>query len=116
MTEEEFLIKRKPFYIDSDTVLVKFPTSRHANVSHAQWFTETGYPYCHTIRGYLMEGVEHPFIMLYWNDYEVPNISTPAFSYLFEFFPQIEFIGLGCHKGKPGEIWKPKMAVVRGDV
>lgn len=116
MTEQEFLIKRKPFYIDSDTVLVKFPTSRHMDVSHAQWFTEVGYPYCHVIRGYLMDDIEHPYVMLYWNDYEIPNIATSAFIYLFEYFPQIEYIGLGCHKGQVGEVWKPKLIVKRENV
>lgn len=36
MTEQEFHNIRKPFYLDSETLLIKFPTSKHMNVSHAQ--------------------------------------------------------------------------------
>lgn len=51
--------------------------------------------------------------MLYWNDFEIPNITTAVFSYLFEYFPQIKWIGLGCHKGKVGEIWMPKLKIYK---
>lgn len=45
MTELEFHNIRKPFYLDVETLLVKFPTSKHMNTSHAQWFSDIGYPY-----------------------------------------------------------------------
>lgn len=51
--------------------------------------------------------------MLYWNDYEIPNVNVSLFSYLFEYFPTIKWIGLGCYKGQVGEIWKPKLVVTR---
>lgn len=110
----EFNIQRKPFYLDPDTSLVKFPTSRHINCSHAQWFTEIGLPFMHCVRGYQMKTETSEFIMLYWNDFEVPNITAAMFSYLFEFFPNAEFIGLGCHIGEIGEVWKPKYKIYRG--
>lgn len=50
MTEREFHLARKPFYIDTDTLLVKFPTQKHMDVSHAKWLSEIGYPFSHTIR------------------------------------------------------------------
>lgn len=55
MTEREFHLARKPFYIDTDTLLVKFPTQKHMDVSHAKWLSEIGYPFSHTIRGYYMK-------------------------------------------------------------
>lgn len=55
MTEQEFHAIRKPLYLDSETLLVKFPTSKHMNTSHAQWFSEIGYPFVHTVRGYYMK-------------------------------------------------------------
>lgn len=113
MTLEEFHKLRKPFYIDPETLDVKFPAQKHMDTNHAIWFTEMGYPYVHTVRGYYMETEEDCFIMLYWNDFEVPNIVIQAFPYLFEYFPKIKWIGLGCHIGEPGEIWKPKYKITR---
>lgn len=116
MTEQEFNSTRKPLYIDSETLLVKFPTQRHMKVPHAVWFSETGIPYIHTIRGYYWETPEDTFLMLYWDDFEVPNVTTATFSYLFEFFPKVNWIGLGCNKKAPGEIWPPKFKILRGEV
>lgn len=115
MTLEEFHEIRKPLYIDSDTVLVKFPTSRHMNVSHAEWFTDFNIPWLHTIRGYLWETENHEndFITLYVNNYAIPNISCTALLYLFEHFPHIKHIGLGCHIGSVGEVWEPQLKVTR---
>ena len=58
MNSEEFHKIRKPFFIHPDTLLVIFPASKHMNVSHAQWFTDMGYIFMHTVRGY------------YWKDEE----------------------------------------------
>lgn len=52
MSELEFHKTRKPLYLDDNTLLVKFPTSKHMNASHAEWFSQEGIPYLHTIRGY----------------------------------------------------------------
>jgi hypothetical protein len=113
MTVEEFHQKRKPFYIDSDTLIIKFPTSKYINESHAKWFSEVGYPYLPTVRGYLSE--DESYVMLYWNDFEIPNINITVCCYLFDYFTKIKWIGVGCNKGKPGEIWTPKLKVYRGD-
>lgn len=111
MSEEEFHKKRKPFYLESDTLLVKFPTSKHMDCSHAKWFSEIGYPFVHTVRGYY---IKDEYIMLYWNDFEIPNVNASVFSYLFDFFPTIKWIGLGCNKGALGEVWTPKLKITRG--
>lgn len=111
--EEEFYKGRKPFYIDNELLLVRFPTSKHMDCSHAKWFSEVGYPYVHTVRGYY---IEDSHIILYWNDFEIPNVNVSIFPYLFEYFPTIKYIGLGCHKGKIGEEWKPKLIITRGNV
>lgn len=109
MTVQAFHSSRKPFYIDENTLLVKFPTASHMNTSHAEWFNKDGIPFIHTVRGYYKED----YIMLYTNDFDIPNVSVQLLVYLFEYFPKINWIGLGCHKSTPGEIWKPKLAVYR---
>jgi len=113
MTEQEFLSARKPFYIDSDTLLVKFSPGKYMDMCISQWFTEYNISYQFKIRGYLMETENHEedFLMIYWNNYSIPNISIEVLSYLFRFFPHIKWIGLGCHIGKLGEIWKPQLKV-----
>ena len=30
---------RKPFYLDNDTLLVRTPSAKHMNTSHAEWFS-----------------------------------------------------------------------------
>lgn len=109
-----FLLTRKPFYLDPETLCVKFPVAKFMNTSHAEWFTEYGYPYVHTVRGYYWCDDDDEFIMLYWNDFEIPNINASLFSYLFEYFPNVKWVGLGCYKTKEGEIWKPRFKVTRG--
>jgi hypothetical protein len=61
-----------------------------------------------------MKTEEDEYIMIYWNDFEVPNINASLFSYLFEFFPTIKWVGLGCNKGEIGQVWKPKFKITRG--
>lgn len=51
--------------------------------------------------------------MLYVNDFEIPNVSAQVFVYLFEYFPTIKWIGLGCNKGNIGEAWKPKLKIYK---
>lgn len=111
---EKFLNNRKPFYIDSETCLVKFPAQKHMNVSHAKWFNEMGIVYLHTLRGYYMniEG-QDPYIMIYSNDFDIPNLVTNLFSYLFEYFPEITWIGVGCIKGEVGDVWKPRLKITK---
>lgn len=113
MTEQEFRNKRKPFYIDPETSLIKFPTSRHMDSSCAVWFHEMGIPFTHTVRGYYWKDDESEFIMLYWNEFAVPNIVFTILTYIFEYFPSIQWIGMGCYIGKPGEMWKPIYKIYR---
>ena len=114
MTVEEFHQTRIPFYLDNDTLLIKVPSkNKHLNGSHAEWFNEIDYPYLHTVRGYLYKDCKEPHIMIYWNDFEIPNVNVNIFIYLFEYFPEAQWIGVGCNKGKPGEEWTPKLKVTR---
>lgn len=113
MTTEEFLTKRKPFYLDVESILIKFPDARHSNMTHAEWFADYGMPWLYAIRGYYWKDDTDEYVMLYQNDYQLPNISVEVVSYLFAHFLNIKWIGLGCYKGTPGEIWKPKFKVYR---
>ena len=116
MTEEqqskvdEFLRNRKPFYIDSSTLGIKVVNGNDANMDFAHIFYKYGYPWLTTIRGYVME---NEFIMIYTDDYEIPNCTVALLQHLFIFFPNTIWIGLGCIKGEPGEIWKPRFIVER---
>lgn len=97
------------FYLN-EKLLVRFPTSKHYGTSHAKWFSDEGITFLHTIRGYL---IEDEYIMIYSNDFEIPDMNVKIISYLFEFFPTIKWIGLGCEKGKIGEVWQPKLKVTK---
>lgn len=114
MTEQEFHNKRQPLYLD-DNLNIKMGTGKYSNMSHAKWFNDISYPYVHTVRGYYMKTEDDEFIMLYWNDYEVPNINMSVLSFIFEYFPDLKWIGLGCHIGKVGEIWEPKYMIYRNN-
>lgn len=111
MTVQEFHTIRKPLYLDPDTLLVRFPTSKHMNSSHAEWFQDIGVPFVHTVRGYYYKIEDEEYVVLYWNDFEIPNLNVSILTYIFEYFPNIQWIGLGCHKGEVGEIWKPKLII-----
>lgn len=111
MTLEEFHKDRKPLYIHPETLLVKFPSAKHMNSSHAEWFNDEGIPFIHTIRGYYSD--KDGYVMLYSNDFEIPDVVVKFLCYIFEYFPKITWIGLGCNKGKVGEIWEPKLKVFR---
>lgn len=113
MTEEEFLIKRKPFYIDSDSLLVKFASSKHQNCIIAEWFTDYNIPWYNMLRGYFMESDDGDFLMIYQNNYNIPNITCNVIIYLFHHFPTVKWIGLGCNIGKEGEIWEPQLRAFR---
>lgn len=113
MTVQEFHTIRKPLYLDPDTLLVKFPTSKHMNSSHAEWFQDIGMPFTHTVRGYYYKSENDEYVMLYWNDFEIPNINASILIYIFEYFPNIQWIGLGCNKGNNGEMWEPKLIIKR---
>ena len=108
---EEFHQLRKPLFVHPETLLIKFPGAKHLNSSCAEWFSNEGIPYLHTIRGYYNE--RDKYLMLYANDFEIPDVVVKFLNYVFEYFPTIEWIGLSCNKGEIGEIWPPKLKVLR---
>ena len=113
MTLEEFYEIRRPFYLDNNSLSIYFADTRHSNTSIAVWLNDIHYQYLHTIRGYYFNHEDQEFIMIYNNDYVIPNMSLNAISFLFTYFPTIQFIGVGAIEGTPGEIWKPKLKIIR---
>ena len=108
MEIKEFLEKRIPVYINPDTGLIEVVNSSSIkNEDFAKIFYNLKIYWLNTIRGYLLD--DH--IILYINDYEIPNIAAGALVYIFNYFPNIKWIGLGCNKGKPGEVWPPKLLI-----
>ena len=99
MTEQEFLEKRVPIWLEGEDLHI-----------HVLMSKKYGYQWLWAIRGYYWPGSH---VQLYQGDYECPNCTTLVASYLFEYFPDIKYIGFGCNKGKVGEIWDPKIIVVR---
>ena len=111
MTENEFLEKRTPIYIDNETALsVLVNNTDLKNKKFSEIFFKLHYPWLNTTRGYIFNN----HMMLYVNDYEIPNVNVVLFQYLFTYLPDIEWIGLGCIKGEKGELWKPRL-VIRKD-
>jgi hypothetical protein len=112
MTELEFLEERTPIYIDNETALaILVNNSDLKNKTFSEIFFKLRYPWINTTRGYLKD--DH--LMLYVNDYEIPNVNVYLFPYLFTHFPQINWVGLGCIKGNPGDIWKPRLIIRKSD-
>ena len=110
MTEKEFLEKRIPIWLEGDDLHVSRPSNTDKNDMHAFLSKKYGYSWLFAIRGYYMP---NSHLMLYIGDYETPNCTIMVTQYLFNYFKDIKYIGLGCNKGKPGEIWTPKSIVVR---
>jgi hypothetical protein len=77
---------------------------------HAFLSRKYGYNWLFAIRGYYWPGSH---VMLYIGDYECPNCTVLVTSYIFASFPDIKYIGLGCNKGNPGEIWPPKIIIAK---
>ena len=77
---------------------------------HAFLSKKYGYNWMFSIRGYYWPGSH---VILYIADYECPNCTTLVAPYLFQRFPDIKYVGFGCNKGKPGEIWSPKICIVK---
>lgn len=115
MTEEEFHSIRKPFYIDPQTGLVKFPAAKYMNKSHSEWFTDLGYQWCSIVRGYFWETDDHEddHLVIYADNYNVPGTNINILVYLFAHFPTVKWIGLGCYIGKQGEKWEPQFKMYR---
>lgn len=108
MTEKEFLTKRVPFWIEGDDLRIMFPTNLDKMEIHAKLATKYNYNWLFIIRGYYWPGSH---VMLYQGNYELPNCSTLVSHYLFSYFPDINWIGFGCIKGEPGEVWKPQVVI-----
>lgn len=110
MTEQEFLEKRIPIWLEGEDLHVSRPSTTDGNDMHAFLSKKYGYSWMFAIRGYYLPGSH---IQLYIGDYECPNCTTLVAPYLFEYFKDIKYIGFGCNKGNPGEIWPAKITIVR---
>lgn len=115
MTLEEFYKTNKPFYIDPSTGTAHIPPAKYYNKSHAEWFTDMNYQWIGTVRGrfFSTPDAENDHILLYVNNFNIPGTNIEIIVYLFEHFPTIKWIGLGCYKGELGEEWKPQLKISR---
>ena len=111
MTEQEFLEKRIPIWLEGEDLHISRPTSNSdKNDMHAFLSKKYGYNWLFAIRGYYWPSSH---VTLYMGDYECPNCTILVASYVFAYFPDIKYIGFGCNKGNPGEIWPPKVVIAR---
>lgn len=110
MTEKEFLEKRIPIWLEGEDLHISTPSQMDKNSMHAMLVKKYGYNWLFSIRGYYWPGSH---VQLYIGDYECPNCTTLVTSYIFAYFPDIKYIGFGCDKGKVGEIWSPKICIIR---
>ena len=110
MTEKEFLEKRIPIWLEGEDLHISRPSSNDANDMHTFLCKKYGYNWIYAIRGYYWPGSH---VQLYLGDYETVNCTILVTSYIFNFFKDIKYIGIGCDKGKPGEIWPPKICIIR---
>lgn len=110
MTEQEFLNKRIPIWLEGDDLHVSRPTGSDANDFHTYLSKKYNFEWIYTVRGYYWP---KSHVQLYVSDYETPNCTIMIVPYIFNYFPDIKYIGLGCNKGKIGEIWEPKICVYR---
>lgn len=111
MTEQEFLEKRIPFWLEGENLNITIPSNMDKTDVHSHLCKKYGYGWLYCIRGYYMPGSH---VQLYIGNYETPNVTTLVASYIFNYFTDIKYIGLGCHIGNPGEIWKPKLVILNG--
>ena len=110
MTEQEFLKTRIPIWLEGSELHISRPTGTDVNDFHAYLSKKYGYDWIFTIRGYYWP---KSHVTLYIGDYEMPNCTIMVASYIFNYFPDIKYIGFGCNKGEIGEIWEPKICVYR---
>jgi len=111
MTEKEFLEKRIPIWLEGSDLHISRPSSiSDRNDMHAFLSKRYGYDWIFSIRGYYWPGSH---VQLYSGDYETPNCTTLVANYIFNYFTDINYVGFGCNKGKPGEIWTPKVCIIR---
>lgn len=110
MTEQEFLEKRMPFWLEGENLNIMFPSNMDKTKSSSELAKKYGYSALFVIRGYYWPGSH---IMLYNGRYETPNLTVWVANHLFNFFKDAKYIGLGCHIGEPGELWKPKLVITK---
>lgn len=110
MTEQEFLEKRIPIWLEGEDLHISRPSTSDAKDMHAFLSKKYGYSWLFAIRGYYWPGSH---VQLYIGQYECPNCTLLVTQYIFSFFPDINYIGFGCYEGKPGEIWPAKIVVAR---
>lgn len=110
MTEQEFLENRHPFYLSGEELDICFPTGNDRKNTHDYLAKKYGYSWIFSIRGYWWP---NSHVALYQGDYETPNMTVYVCQYLFNHFKDINYIGLGCNKGKPGEVWTNKIYILR---
>lgn len=110
MTEKEFLEKRIPIWLEGDDLHIATPSSADRKDMHVFLSKKYGFSWLWSIRGYYWPGL---CVQLYQGDYETPNCTTMVANYLFNYFPDIKYIGFGCNKGKIGELWTPKITIIR---
>lgn len=113
MTEKEFLEKRTPFWLEGESLLIRVPNNSDKNDIHAHLCKKFGYSWVFAIRGYYWPGSH---VQIYTGNYQMPNITIYVLSYLFEFFKDIKYIGIGCIIGEPGEIWTPQIVVTKNNL
>lgn len=113
MTEQEFLKYRTPIWLQGQDLHISRPTGTDVNDFHAYLSKKYGYDWMFAIRGYYWP---KSHVTLYIGDYETPNCTIMIAPYLFNYFPDIKYIGFGCNKGEIGEIWKPKICVYKDEI
>jgi hypothetical protein len=110
MTEKEFLEKRTPIWLEGEDLHISTPSNMDKHDFHSFLSKKYGYNWMFAIRGYYWPDSH---VQLYIGDYECPNCTTLVVPYLFNYFDDIKYVGFGCDKGKVGEIWTPKILVVK---
>lgn len=112
MTEKEktFLETREPFWLEDSDLRITMPASSDKHDIHSHLSKKYGYNWIFCIRGYWIPG---KYIMLYTGNYSIPNVTVYVLQYLFNYFDDIKWIGLGCIIGEVGEVWSPQLVVPR---
>ena len=110
MTEKEFLEKRVPFWLENEELRITIPSNSDKNDVHAYLSKKFGFNYMYAIRGYWWP---NSHIQLYTGNYAIPNVTVYVLNYMFDYFRDINYIGLGCIIGEPGDLWKPQLIVPR---
>jgi hypothetical protein len=110
MSEKEFLEKRVPFWLETEDLRITIPSNSDKNDVHAHLSKKFGYNYMFVIRGYWFP---NSHVQLYTGNYNIPNITVYVLSYIFEYFKDIKYIGLGCIIDTPGKIWDAQLYVPR---